>query len=213
MFALAIESGGLVDRLSGVVQTQGIGFVAREGGLGGRRLVLFECGVGRDAAARGTRALIAGHRPHWIISAGFAGGLQPQLRPGDILMANEIVDVSGTRLSIDFKISPESLGTTPGLHVGRLLTVDAIVRTFEAKQRLGAEHQALAVDMETSAVASVCRDERIRFLSVRVISDAVECECRRTSTTSSGKKRGWAGWARRPAPSCDARQASRTCGD
>ena len=37
VFALGIEAGGLVDRLSGVIRTQGAGFSARVGGLAGRR--------------------------------------------------------------------------------------------------------------------------------------------------------------------------------
>lgn len=176
VFALGIEAGGMVDALSGVVHNSGSGFVAHEGGLDGRRVVLLESGVGRQAAARGARALLLGHRPRWVISAGFAGGLQPQLRQGDILMANEIADLAGLRLAIDFKIGPAALAQVPGLHVGRLLSVDAIVREPAAKRALGQEHGALAVDMETSAVAEVCRDERVRFLSVRVISDTVDRE-------------------------------------
>lgn len=176
VFALGIEAGGLVDRLSGVVHNSGQGFVAHEGGLHGRRLVLLECGVGRQAAAQGTRALLQGHRPRWVISAGFAGALQPELRQGDIVMANEIADAGGLRLAIDFKIGEAALARSPGLHIGRLLTVDSIVRTPAEKRALGQQHGALAVDMESSAVAEVCRDERVRFLSVRVISDTVDRE-------------------------------------
>jgi adenosylhomocysteine nucleosidase len=176
VFALSIEAGGLVDQMTGVVHINGAGFVAREGGFGGRRLVLIESGLGREAAARGTRALLIGHKPRWVISAGFAGGLHPSLRQGDILMANEIADLTGRRLAIDFKIAPDALARTPGLHVGRLLTVDSIVREPAEKQALGELHGALAVDMESSAVAEVCRDERVKFLSVRVISDAVDHE-------------------------------------
>ena len=35
-------------------------------------------------------------------------------------------------------------------------------------------HAALAVDMESMAVAQVCRAEKVRFLSVRVIIDEVD---------------------------------------
>jgi adenosylhomocysteine nucleosidase len=176
VYALSIESGGLIDLLSGVIQIKGAGFIAREGALAGRRLVVVEAGAGRENAAHATRALIAGHQPRWIISAGFAGGLQPSLRYGDILMANEIVDLAGHRLGIDFKVDPAVLAATPRLHVGRLLTVDSVVYQATAKQALGQTHGALAVDMESSAVAQVCREERVRFLSVRVISDAVDHE-------------------------------------
>jgi adenosylhomocysteine nucleosidase len=39
---------------------------------------------------------------------------------------------------------------------------------------LGQQHEALAVDMESMAVADVCRQEQVRCLSIRVISDAVD---------------------------------------
>ena len=120
VFALPIEAGGFIDRLSGRDQHEGLGFVAREGGLDGRRLVIVESGAGREAAARATEALIAGHHPRWIISAGFAGGLHDGLAQGDFLMANRIVDPAGRaghRLQVDRQAQRH-------LHVGRLLTVD-----------------------------------------------------------------------------------------
>ena len=62
------------------------------------------------------------------------------------------------------------------MHVGPVLTVDRIVRLPEEKRSLGEKHQALAVDMESYAVAEVCRSHRVRFLAVRIISDAVDEE-------------------------------------
>jgi adenosylhomocysteine nucleosidase len=166
VFALAIEAGELVDEMAGVVKIEGAGFTAREGGLGGKRLVLIESGVGREKAARASEALIRGHRPRWVISAGFAGGLDERLKQGDILLADAIVDESDRRLSLDFKMPP-----TPRVHVGGLLTVDRVIHKPEEKRELGQRHQALAVDMESLAVAEVCRREKVRFLSVRVIID------------------------------------------
>ena len=174
VFALGIEAGGLVDRLSGVVATHGAGFVAREGGLAGKRLVVVESGVGAEAAARATRALIVGHHPRWIISTGFAGGLDPRLAQGDILMADEIVDSQGRKLAIDFRLPHGAAQMPRGLHVGRLVTVERIVGEPAAKQALAEHHAALAVDMESWAVADVCREEKIRCLAIRAISDPLE---------------------------------------
>jgi adenosylhomocysteine nucleosidase len=174
VFALSIETGGLVDRLAGAIMTEGSGFVAREGGLHGRRLVLIESGAGRPAAARATEALIQGHRPQWVVSAGFAGALDDRLHQGDIVMADQIVDMADRLLDIDFKLDRESLAATRHLHIGRLLTADRVIRDPQEKRALGQRHAALAVDMESMAVAEVCRNERIRFLGVRVISDSVD---------------------------------------
>jgi adenosylhomocysteine nucleosidase len=174
VFALAIEAGGLVDRLAGVVGTEGAGFTAREGGLDGRRVVVVEAGAGAKAAAAGTQVLLAGHKPRWVVSAGFAGALAPQLRQGDILMADRIADLTGHELEVDFRIDPAVLAGNPRLHVGRLITVDRVIGSPAEKSALGESHQALAVDMESIAVADVCRREKVRFLSVRVISDALD---------------------------------------
>ncbi len=169
VFALPIEAGGFIDKLSGSIKTAGAGFVAREGGLAGRRMVAIESGAGREHAAQATEALILGHRPQWVISTGFAGALDERLKQGDILMADSIADDSRRQLAIDFKMPPG-----PHLHVGRLLTVDRVIDDPGEKRSLGTKHGALAVDMETLAVADVCSREKVRFLSVRVIIDEVD---------------------------------------
>jgi adenosylhomocysteine nucleosidase len=173
VFAMPIEAGGLVDRLAGMIRTEGSGFVAREGGLDGRRIVIVESGVGRQRASRATEALIVGHRPRWIVSAGFAGGLDDRLKQGDILMADSIADTGTKQLAIDFKLSGESQ-TSGRVHVGRLLTVERVIRDPAEKRDLGQRHGALAVDMESIGVAEVCQTEKVRFLSIRVIIDSVD---------------------------------------
>jgi adenosylhomocysteine nucleosidase len=176
VFALGIEAGGLEDLLSGVVTRRGDRFLAHEGGLGGRRVVVVQSGPGREAAARATEALICGHQPRWIISAGFAGGLTAGLKRHDLLMVDGLVDVEGHRLAIDLKVDPAALAQMPSVHLGRLLTADRIVRKPDEKRSLGEKHAAVAVDMETFAVAGVCRRRKVRFLAVRIISDAVDDE-------------------------------------
>ncbi|MBX7168480.1 MAG: hypothetical protein K1X74_19240 [Pirellulales bacterium] len=174
VFAMGGELRGLQDRMEGLLHTRAARLKLCTGRFAGRRIAAVETGIGREAASRGTLAIVDGHTPDWIVSAGFAGSLQPELRRGDFLLANEIVDEQGARWSVDLKIPPEELAARRELHVGRLLTVDRVVIDPADKRRLGAEHGAQAVDMETSAVAEVCRQHRVRFLSVRVISDAVD---------------------------------------
>jgi len=160
--------------MSGVVRTSGAGFVAREGALGGKSLVVVESGVGSKAAAHGTRALIEGHRPRWVISAGLAGGLDPRLKLGDVVMADRIVDLEGNRLDIDLAVDRSSLEAARGVYVGPLVTVERIVRTAAEKRQLAARSEALAVDMESMGVAEVCRLERVPCLAIRAISDPAD---------------------------------------
>lgn len=175
VFALGIELGGLEDLLSGVIVTRGPGFVLRQGALDGRSVVLIESGVGCQAAARAAELLHVGHRPQWIISAGFAGGLQPHLARYDVVLADSVAEPGGGRLAIDVKLRGAA-AAAPGVHVGRVLSVDRIVATAADKRALGQQHEALAVDMESWGVAEVCRREQVRFLAVRVITDAADEE-------------------------------------
>ena len=174
VFALAAEAGDFEDRLDGLLKLRGEQFSCKQAGLLGRHVVLTTCGLGRQRARRATELLIAGHRPSWVVSAGFAGGLQPNLRTGDIVMVNSVVTADGQRLAIDLHVDQEQLAQHPRVRVGRLLTVDRIVCSAEEKQSLGMEHDALVVDMETAAVAEVCRANQARFLAIRVVSDAME---------------------------------------
>jgi len=176
VFATEIESGGLEDLLGGVVSIHGQGFVARQAEHRGRSLVLVRCGAGRQAAADATEALILGHRPRCVISAGFAGGLQTAVARHDLVVADELADADGQHLAIEPAIDPHCLPEGPPLHVGRLLPVDRVVHQPRETKALGEKHQALAVDMESFDVAQVCRERHVPMLAVRVITDAVDEE-------------------------------------
>ena len=201
VFALGIESGGFEDLLSGAIRIRGSGFFIKEGGSKGRRVVIIRSGAGRENAARAAEVLIDGHRPKIVVSAGFAGGLDPSLKRHDILLADSVIDSSGRQIILgQSHPSPDASKQTqthdisnegrplqrplvhspfdiskldwPGLHVGKLMSVDHVVREPPEKHALHQQYQALAVDMETFAVAEVCRGRGAQLFSVRIIHDA-----------------------------------------
>ena len=203
VFALGIESAGLEDLLEEVTTIRALpggalpgdcpdfreakmglspsrcpsrSLVVRRGKLKHRDIVVIRSGASANAAAGATEALVSGHDPKWIISAGFAGGLSPKLERHDLVMVDNLVDLSGNRLAVDLKVDPAALTQTPGVRVGRLLSADSVIRLPREKRALGEKHEALAVDMESFAVAEVCRRRKVRFLAVRIISDAVDEE-------------------------------------
>lgn len=176
VFALGIEAGGFEDLLTDVVTIRGGVNVFRRGRLGSRRVVIAQSGPGCEPAASATTALIAAHEPDWIFSAGFAGGLDEKLRKHDILMVNRVVYQDGRHFSLDLKVDADALADTPGIHLGSLLTTDRIIRLPSEKRELGEKHGALAVDVETFAVAEVCRRDKVPLIGVRIISDTVDDE-------------------------------------
>jgi adenosylhomocysteine nucleosidase len=176
VFALGVEAGAIEDRLKGVITIRGGKFAARQGGFKGKGIVVVHGGIGQRNAASATELLIAGHRPRWVISAGFAGGLRDDVKVGDIVMPDFVVAEDGRRLAVDLHITSEQISSTPGLHVGPLVTVDRPALKPTVKRELGVTHGAIAVDMETMAVAEICRRHEQRFLAVRVVTDTADQE-------------------------------------
>jgi len=176
IFALAIEAGCFVDTLSQVRATRGNGFIARQGRYNNRDIVLVESGSGGGCAAKATHAMIDAHRPRLIVSAGFAGGLNPRAKRQDLVVATSLVNTQGSEFMLDPAALVPWLDEVRNLHRGRILAFDRVVRLREEKQQLGCQHDALAVDMETFAVAEVCRERDVDLLAIRAISDAVDDE-------------------------------------
>jgi adenosylhomocysteine nucleosidase len=96
-----------------------------------------------------------------LISSGFAGGADPSLGVGDILLAENFSD-------------PRLLATAQSLlvsRVGRLVTAGRVIESASDRARIAREDGAAAVDMETEWIARACAARKIPMLSLRVISD------------------------------------------
>ncbi|RCS49307.1 hypothetical protein DTL42_12285 [Bremerella cremea] len=174
LFALGVESAGFKERLQSVATVKMEGRNVTVGKLGDRVVGVLETGVGRKAAAAATRDALDIIAPKWVVSAGFAGGLVPELKRGHVVMPNRVVDKEGSLVEIPLNLTEQQIAATPGLAVGTLLTVDRIIGDVEEKRALGEAHAAVAVDMETLAVAQACREKDRTLISVRIISDAVD---------------------------------------
>jgi adenosylhomocysteine nucleosidase len=166
--ALPIEVGYIVDRLRKVRKYHSAAINVLEGEYGQRIVALALSGVGRARAERAGELLIAGHRPRWIVSAGFAGALNPALARNEVVVPDEVVDQAGRRFPV---APPESLASAVPYKRGRLITLDRIVSSPDGKDELKQEFAADLVDMESSALAALCQDRLVKFLCVRVISD------------------------------------------
>ncbi|MEW4564094.1 hypothetical protein AB1K70_16270 [Bremerella sp. JC770] len=174
LFALTIESAGFKETLDSPAPVKMEKRTVTVGKLGVLNVGVVETGVGRKAAAAAVRDVIEIIGPKWIVSAGFAGGLVSDLKRGHVVMANCVANLEGSEVSIPLNLTAEQIEATQGLASGKLLTVDRIIRTVEEKRELGETHGAVAVDMETLAIAQACHDQGAKLISVRIISDTVD---------------------------------------
>jgi hopanoid-associated phosphorylase len=117
------------------------------------------------------RAAKAGCR--CMLSFGVAGGLSPELRPGDCIVASSVID--GERpYATDAHWSDRLVEMAPGIRRGDIVGVDAVVQEPSAKRKLGLRTGAVAVDMESHLVARAAREQDLAFAVVRVIIDPAE---------------------------------------
>ena len=174
VFALGQESGSLEDRLEQTVTNHADGLKICQGRLGEEMIAAATVGVGRAAAKRGTEALLTGHDPRLVVSAGFAGGLTDELPRETVLVAERVIDEAGSEFVPTARADVADRIVRCGALGGTLVTCDQVVPTEEAKRALATRSGACAVDMETAAVADVCARRDVPWLSVRIVLDAVE---------------------------------------
>jgi adenosylhomocysteine nucleosidase len=173
VMALSIEAGYLCDRLKRVRKYGASTHSVIEGELAGKIVAIVITGAGTAAARRGAEVLLVGHRPRWILSAGFAGGLDPSLVRNDVVIPREVIDSQGRHLTIE-----DAVPHIPGLKTAecRLMTVNRLIPGAAEKAELRRLHGADLIDMETSAVAFLAHERTLRFLPIRVISDEASAE-------------------------------------
>ena len=150
---------------------------------GGDILMVGDFGIGAPVAAAVAEVMVAAGVER-IISIGTAGGLQPDLRPGDIVGVTGAVRDDGTSwhyLPGDVDVAPDSeLSETLFEHVGRRLratgnvwTTDAIYRETVTELRAHRSAGVLAVEMEAAALMAVCEVRGVPFASAVCISDVL----------------------------------------
>jgi adenosylhomocysteine nucleosidase len=171
--ALPIEIAPFLERCEKVRKYTGGEFVFRGGRFQGVRIAVAESGVGFARARQATQALIEAHTPPWILSCGLSGALLPEMKIGNIVIATSVIDTHGHEIKIDLNMPADP---AKGLYCGRVLTADALVRTVQEKQELAKQREAIAVDMESLAVAQVATEAKHGFMAVRAISDDMSAD-------------------------------------
>lgn len=122
-----------------------------------------------------------------IISAGVSGGLDPALKPGDLIVADEVVIAEGAK---NFKSAPSYadeifdvlkqedggalLGDGQAIERGLVYGSDIIIDSPAHKARLYQQTKACAVDMESHGAARAAISAQIPFLAVRAIADPAQ---------------------------------------
>ena len=147
-----------------------------------REVVLVTTGMGPEHAEAAARRLFDAVPGAVAISAGVSAGLDPLLRLGDLIVADQVsfhrrsanpVQIFSCDSGLKESAVNVILRSGYRYHSGPIVTMDQIVLTAKEKRRLAAESGALAVDMESAAIASAAAAKSVPFLAIRAILDPV----------------------------------------
>lgn len=120
---------------------------------------LLITGMGSDNAERRMRAILATVRPDQVLTCGYAGGLHPELRSGQVVFCADD----------EFPLLAKLLEA--GARPGQFHCSPRIVSSAAGKQALRTQTGADAVEMESAIIRRICGEHRLPSATVRVISD------------------------------------------
>lgn len=165
------------------------------GGTGGRLPVLAVTGLAREARLAdgpGVSTIGAAGNPgrlramlnaraqpgcRAVISIGIAGGLDPLLRPGDVVVATGVVNADERRpahASVARLLANRLSGHSKRVVLADLAGVDSPVLAPAGKRALHLSTGAAAVDMESHVAAAFADEHGLPFAAVRVVCDPAE---------------------------------------
>ena len=148
-----------------------------------RREAAILAGPGRlsicgDATTlRAKLAQAAGLRPQLVMSWGVCGGLDPRLRPGDIVVGAEVASDEGsirTDEAVRSWLERRLIDAGARVVVERLAAADAPVLTVPAKAELRGATGAAAVDMESLMAGRFALERRAPFAILRAVADPAD---------------------------------------
>lgn len=192
--AMDAEVEEILARMEADREEAASGIVYHVGTIGGKECVAAKCGVGKVAAAVCAQTMILRYGPEAIVNVGVAGGIGPDVRIGNIVVASGFVQhdmdtsavgdekglISGLNLvviPVSEPLSALTLETAERLcgkqkvHSGIIATGDQFISDRRRLERIRDEFDACACEMEGGSIAQVCYMNGTAFTALRAISD------------------------------------------
>jgi adenosylhomocysteine nucleosidase len=143
----------------------------------GHHVSILLTGIGRQNAEKSLREFLATHSPELVLTCGFAGGLNSDLKPGEVVFEfadrrdefHESQTENEVRDSWNSSLREKLIAA--GAKPAKIFCADRIATTVAEKKKLRAETGADAVEMESAAIHAVCAERGIPCATIRGISD------------------------------------------
>lgn len=195
--AMAEEISGLVPQLENATAVTVAGLTFYKGELQQHPIIIVQSGIGKVNAALCTQILIDRFGVTAIINTGVAGGINPSVKIGDVVISDSSlhhdVDVtvfghqpgiipqmqtsifsSDTKLrEIAVQAGKKTIGSAK-THLGLIVSGDQFISTTEQKAYLNETFAPLCAEMEGAAIAHVTSVNQVPHVIIRIISDQAD---------------------------------------
>lgn len=164
-----------------------------QGTLAGKNVVITRSGIGKVAASIATTLLLERFSVNTVINTGSAGGFDPALKVGDVIVSSEVrfhdVDVTAFGYEIGqmaqqpaafvadeqlIALAQSCLAEQNDINsaVGLVCTGDQFMHRDDQLQKAVTQFPTMkACDMEAGAIGQVCHQFQVPFVVVRALSD------------------------------------------
>lgn len=155
----------------------------------GNKVILILSGMGKVNATIATERAIREEKADLVINTGLAGGIDSSLDQGDIVLAQKVAyhdvwcgegnamgQMQGMPLYYDSPVDiiQKISAIAPDFKLGLMVTGDQFLTDVNRLKEIKSNFpEALAVDMESAAVAQTCHINKKPYISLRIISDVV----------------------------------------
>lgn len=175
------------------------GYTIYSGRIGTHDVFAMQCGIGKVNAAIGTMTIIENNAPELIINTGVAGGANLSVRQLDVVVGCDIAyhdvwcgpgtnygEAAGFPLFFhsdnDIVELIKSIDNNGRTKYGLICSGDKFIASATEVSEISSHFpEVLAVDMESAAIAHVCKLKNVPVLVARVISDTPGTETDNTS--------------------------------
>jgi len=136
-------------------------------------IIIILSGAGPTKAHQAAQELVL-QGAQQLISWGCAGALDPRLKAGDLIIPQTILTADNNQIMTHTEWSKQIIKRLPEkikYYTGTLLESDSIIDSATSKNKSFQKTQAIAVDMESAALARVAQQKQLPCLALRSIVD------------------------------------------
>lgn len=180
----------LMQRIPNAITSKEMGWSRVEGTIARHQVVALAAGVGKVRATAGAQMLVSHCGVNLILMVGTAGGIDPNVKVGDIILSKTIrqydfglvgkgwkkdwspvTQGSPQLLRLAVQVCQGLYGERYQIFEGNILTGDLFVADADHRLQLHRDFDAHCIEMEGAGPGVVCDIAGLPFLAIRVASD------------------------------------------